>query len=1110
MRASLFIALFTLALVPTLPAAVVGTSTAAASLTAERVAALPEARRNAWKEYLDRSARQMQADRAFLRAELQAAGLREPTPAPHGNSARSVPLDRPAEWYGGAEARRIAEIIVSFQTPAGGWSKNLDLSAHARQPGESFAPDNLSRYPGPDDFDTPRDAGWNYVGTLDNDATTTELRFLARVAAAAAKESAPFRASFERGVAYLLAAQFPNGGWPQVWPLEGGYHDAITFNDGAVIHALELLEETAAGRNEFAGVPESLRQAASLAVVHGVEAIRATQIVENGRRTVWGQQHDALTLAPVAGRNYEPAALCSSESAEAMLFLMALPKPDAAAADAVHAAAAWFERTAIHDASYERGPNGRRPMPRPGAPRLWARFYALGTGRPVFGDRDKSIHDTVEEISAERQQGYSWYNSGPLEALDRYTEWSAEHPAPPNAEPRDELIGYLNSLARAHLEERKRVVAEIRTRADAERRQRLVREKILRLLGGLPEHAGPVEVKQFGEVTGDGFRLEKLAYESLPGFWVTADLYLPASGAGPFPAVVVGAGHGAAGKTENWSWGVNFARNGIAALAYDPLGQGERLQYFDAARKASSIGNPTGEHGEANVPTLLIGDDLARYMVNDSVRAVDYLTSRKDIDGARIGAFGCSGGGTATAYFAALDPRVRAAATACYITSFEELLGSPTGVQDAEQTIPHFVEEGLDFGDWVELAAPRPYAIVSTAADMFPLEGARQTYEEARRLYAIFGAEDRLQWITGPGGHGNLGPVAPAILGFFTKNLKGSAEAPVYASVRPEHPEDMQCTPTGQVSTSLGGETVSSINRERAGGLPGPQQAIGSKVDLARLQARVRQDVRSLTGAVVEPGRAAARVEVKAPEAREGYRAETVSLASDAGMEVKGFLAIPDGGGLKPAVLMLDSQPPGADFERLAKAGRIVLLLEPRPTPPGTESIKSPYLGIFNLLSLRAFLVGKTLVGLRVDDAIRAVDWLCARKDVDAAALTVYGNGAQGMVALHAAALDGRIGRVAIENSLASYRQIIDQPVHRNVSEVVIPGVLRKYDTGELLEAVYPRPVTIVNPRDALGDSVGEADFRKGLAYVFESDRRLGLPDRIRLLTGDGREHLFD
>jgi PelA/Pel-15E family pectate lyase len=1101
MRASLFLALFTLALVPTLPAAVVGTSTAAVSLTAERVAALPEAQRNAWKEYLERSARQMQADRAFLRAELQTAALKRPTPAPHGNSARSVPLDRLPEWYGGAEARRIAEIIVSFQTPAGGWSKNLDLSAHARKPGESFAQDNLSRYLGPDDFDTPRDADWNYAGTLDNDATTTELRFLARVAAAAdAKEGALFRSSFERGVAYLLAAQFPNGGWPQVWPLEGGYHDAITFNDGAVIHALELLEEIAGGRNEFSDVPETLRQAAGLAVTRGIEAIVATQIVENGRRTVWAQQHDALTLSPEAGRNYEPAALCSSESADVMLFLMGLPKPDSAVVAAVHAAAAWFERTALMAAAYRRGPNGEAAGRV--SPGLWARFYAIGTNRPVFGDRDKSIHDNSDEISSERRRGYSWYSSGPQEALDRYVSWSAE--------PRDELIAYLNTLARARLEERKRVVEEIHTRADAERRQSAVREKILRLLGGLPEHAAAVEVKQFGATSGDGFRVEKLAYESLPGFWVTADLYLPASGAGPFPAVVVGAGHGPGGKTENWNWGANFARNGIAALAYDPVGQGERIQYLDAARKASFIGSATAEHGEANVPTLLIGDDLARYMLNDSMRAVDYLTSRKDIDGARIGAFGCSGGGTATAYFAALDPRVRAAATACYITSFEELLVSPTGVQEAEQTLPHFVEQGLDFGDWVELAAPRPYAIVSTTADMFPFEGARQTYEEAKRVYALFGAEDRLQWITGPGGHGNLGPIAPAILAFFTKNLKESADTPAYTVTRPAHPEDMQCTPTGQVATSLESATVSSINRERAGRLMAPQQAIGSKAELARLQARVRQDIRSLTAAAVEPGRAAAHVEVKVSEAREGYRVETVALASDAGMQVTGFLAVPGGAGLKPAVLLLDSQPPGADFERLAKAGRIVLLLKPRPTPPGTESIKSPYLGSFNLLALRAFLVGKTLVGLRVDDAIRAVDWLCARKDVDRGALTVYGNGALGMVALHAAALDGRIGRVAIENSLASYRQIIDQPVHRNVSEVVIPGVLRRYDAGELLEAVYPRPVTIVNPRDALGDAVSEADFRKGLAHVFESDRRLGLPHRIRLLVGGDREHLFE
>ena len=381
---------------------------------------------------------------------------------------------------------------------------------------------------------------------------------------------------------------------------------------------------------------------------------------------------------------------------------------------------------------------------------------------------------------------------------------------------RARLIAYLNGLAHTQLAARQQAVSRLRTRAEAEHRKADVRAKILRLIGGLPERHGVPQVKTFGAVQADGFAVEKIAYESLPGFWVTADVYVPSSGAGPFPAVVIAPGHGPAGKTEDWSWGGNLARNGVVALAYDPLGQGERLQYYDAQRKGSGVGNPTGEHGEANIPAMLIGDDLARYMVNDAMRAVDYLVARKDVDAAHIGAFGCSGGGTATAYFAALDERVKVAATACYITSFEELLNAPTGVQDAEQSIPHFIEQGLDFGDWVELAAPKPYAIVSTTNDMFPFEGARQTFEEAKRVYGLYGAAERIQWITGPGGHGNLGPIAPAILNFLVKNLKGASAEATYTPLRPEHPADMICTPTGQVSTSIGGETVFSLNRKRA------------------------------------------------------------------------------------------------------------------------------------------------------------------------------------------------------------------------------------------------------------------------------------------------------
>ena len=670
-------------------------------------------------------------------------------------------------------------------------------------------------------------------------------------------------------------------------------------------------------------------------------------------------------------------------------------------------------------------------------------------------------------------------------------------------EPRQKLIDYLDGIAHSQLTARRQAMARIQTRADAERRRAMVHQKILDLIGGLPESRGPVVVKPFGTIAGEGFRVEKLAFESLPGFWVTANVYVPSAGAGPFPAIVLTPGHEANGKTGQYAFGVNFARMGIVSLAFDPIGQGERLQYFDSARKASQVGAATGEHGEANLPTLLIGDDLARYMVHDAMRAIDYLVSRKDVDGARIGALGCSGGGTATAILAALDDRVQAAGTACYITSFQELLPSATGVQEAEQSIPHFIEQGLDFADWVEAAAPRPYAIISTTADMFPFEGARQSYEEAKRIYALYGAEDRLQWITGPGGHGNLGPISPAILRFFAKNLLGRDSEQTMTPARPANPNDLQCMPTGQVATSLGGENVSSLNRQRAAGVMAPQRALANQADLNRLQVRMRQDIRTLTGAAGQPGSKVSAFRPDAVERRDGYGLAKISLLSATGVDLWALVAIPDGAGRKPAVLLMDSQPKeklaaiGGDVDRLAKTGRAVMVLEPQPWPQGTESVKSPYLGAFNLLSLRAFLVGKTIVGIRTDDAILALDWFCERPEVDASSVTVYGNGSLGMVALHAAALDARITRVVIENSLISYRSIVEEPLHRNASEVVIPGVLRHYDTGDLLLAISPRPVLVVNPMDAAGTIVAEADYRKTQAYVFQSDQNLGSARRI-------------
>jgi PelA/Pel-15E family pectate lyase len=410
-------------------AAVIGTNVPALPLTAERIAALPAADQPAWKDYLERSKRQMQADKNFLRAEMQAHGVKTATNAPFAKSAKDLPLDRRARWYGSRKARRIADIVVSFQTPAGGWSKHLDLTRHVRGPGERFTPDNNSRFIGRSDFDAPLDTNWDYVGTFDNDATTTQLRFLAKLVSATKSDNAAFRAAFLRGLDYIFAAQFPNGGWPQVWPLQGGYHDEVTFNDDAMLNVLTLLQDVASGTNEFSFVPPEVRARAAASLQCGIDCVLATQIRVNGRRTVWCQQHDALTLQPASARNYEMPALASAESAGIVSFLMQLPDPGSNVVVAVRAACAWFDKTKIEGKAYKlvKG-KGRELVDAPGAGPLWARCYEIGSDRPIFGDRDKSIHDNVSEISLERRMGYGWFRDTPKRVLEHYTRWSREHP----------------------------------------------------------------------------------------------------------------------------------------------------------------------------------------------------------------------------------------------------------------------------------------------------------------------------------------------------------------------------------------------------------------------------------------------------------------------------------------------------------------------------------------------------------------------------------------------------------------------------------------------------------------------------------------------------------
>lgn len=399
-------------------------NTPAVGLTSDRIGALPDAERGPWAEYLARSQAQHLADRAALAAELPAGVAPPPPPKAVGPAHYNMPLDRPADWYATAEARAVADAIVSFQTPAGGWSKNQDRSI-ARLPGQRFSNDAETMEQNPANFDAPADRFWTFVGTLDNEATWSEMRFLAKVAAhAPGRDGDAWRASVIRGVRYLLNAQYPNGGWPQIWPLEGGFHDSITFNDNAVANAAMLLRDVAHGAEGFDFVPAELETQAAEATQKAIEVILAAQVRQGDRLLGWPQQVEPMRLVPTSARNYEPRSIASGETTDILIFLMGEENPSSEIRAAVRGAAEWLQAMRVYDKSFEMTDDGRKLIDKAGAGPIWSRNYDLVTGRPIFGDKDQTIHDDVNEISVGRRNGYSWWISSPQKALDLYADWS--------------------------------------------------------------------------------------------------------------------------------------------------------------------------------------------------------------------------------------------------------------------------------------------------------------------------------------------------------------------------------------------------------------------------------------------------------------------------------------------------------------------------------------------------------------------------------------------------------------------------------------------------------------------------------------------------------------
>lgn len=340
-----------------------------------------------------------------MAAELAVTGQTRMVQAPYVR-AFDVSSSMTPAWFATDSARAMAENLMTFQAPNGGWSKHVDYRAGPRMKGQSY-------------FGESRE--WQWISTFDNGSTTEQMRFLALRDSIVPDPR--YKASYEKGFRYLLASQFPNGCWPQVWPLDGGYHDAATFNDDVITNVLTILQQISTGNPQF--ISEKDRTLADEASKRGIACVLDAQIRVNGVLTAWGQQHDPLTLAPTSARTYEHASLTSQESANVMRFLIRQRVPSPRLTESIHAAAAWIKSSALTGYTYDFA-TGRHDAPGEGP--VWARMYDIGSNRPIFSDRNGiRLYDWNE--LRDRRLGYGWYTYVPVLALRQYENWARRNPA---------------------------------------------------------------------------------------------------------------------------------------------------------------------------------------------------------------------------------------------------------------------------------------------------------------------------------------------------------------------------------------------------------------------------------------------------------------------------------------------------------------------------------------------------------------------------------------------------------------------------------------------------------------------------------------------------------
>ena len=683
------------------------------------------------------------------------------------------------------------------------------------------------------------------------------------------------------------------------------------------------------------------------------------------------------------------------------------------------------------------------------------------------------------------------------ENLAVFTRWAKYAHAP------HPLYDHLLAQAEGHLRQRSAEIADMRTPADWLKRQEKLRATLMELVGPFPQRT-PLNARISGIVPKDGYHIEKLIYESRPGFYVTSCLLVPEGLRGKVPAVLYLIGHSDDGFRSMYSQTIllNLVKKGFVVMTIDPLGQGERVQYYDAEIGRSRIGTCTAEHSYVGEQCFIAGSNLARYRIWDGMRAIDYLCSRDEVDGARIGVSGCSGGGTATTYLSAFDERVLVSAPANYICGFGRLLES-IGPQDAEQNFNRGVSSHIDHADMLAVRAPKPALIQATTRDFFSIQGARESFAEVQQIYRALGAADALRIVEDDHPHGTTPKIRRVLYAFFQEYLEhpGSPEEEMDSL----SPEDMRVTETGQVLTSLGGETVFTINRKETE--PLLQNLAESRGNPKKHLASAVASARSLSGYVAPEGTQEAVFTGRYP--REGYCVEKYMLQGEGEYVIPFLLLVPAQGTKHPALLYLNPQgkaaeaQPDGEMERFVRQGYAVLapdlvgVGEAAGAAVSRRGRESFFVQNDRFVSFAALLVGRSVVGVHAGDIVRLVRYLESREDIEQGQIAALGRGALCPALLHAAAFSEAVSKVALIEPLISYRSVVMNRFYETAFSSAVPGALTGYDLPDLAASLAPRRLLMVNVLDQNGTQAGADLIQEDLAVVRSAYAEAGAESRL-------------